>query len=86
MKKKKEVSNWTIIIPSLFFILAVVFIVWGIFDVQNKIDSEAQDFCENKLNGTIKSYDSRICLFEREGIVYGLKIMKYKDEWRVYVE
>jgi len=86
MKKKKEVSNWTIIIPSLFFILAVVFIVWMIFDVQNKIDSEAQDFCENTLNGTIKPYDSSICLFERDGILYGLQIMKYQDEWKVFVE
>ena len=85
MKKQKTECLWGLLV-IVIIILALLIIM--LFLMKNTIEkaNQAKDFCENKLNGTIKPYDSKTCLFERDGIIYGLKVIKYEDEWKVFVE
>lgn len=86
MSKKEEGFDWRHFIFVLCVIATLVALVFIVKSITTP-ELEAQEFCKSQFNGTMNGYPSKhVCLVQQGDFVYGVKLIKYNDEWRVYVE
>lgn len=82
MKKKKYEINWDFII-LLIGIIAIVITIYFMVQGYRSDTEEAQDFCENQINGT---YIESKCYIDNNGILYEVGLIKDKnDNFRVVI-